>query len=64
MGTGWKLPVFIREEGSWEKWSGPIRGEGRGRSSGSQEGVKFVGTFLAHEEFRLPLLRGLSRRWT
>jgi hypothetical protein len=34
-----EIPVFIREEGSWEKWSGPIRGEGRGRSSGSQEGV-------------------------
>jgi hypothetical protein len=36
---GWKLPVFIQEDGSWEKWSGPIRGEERGRSSGSQEGV-------------------------
>jgi hypothetical protein len=31
--------VFIREEGSWEKWSGPIRGEGWGRSSESQEGM-------------------------
>jgi hypothetical protein len=32
MGTGWKLPVFIREEVSWGKWSGPIRGEGRGNN--------------------------------
>jgi hypothetical protein len=37
MGTGWKLPIFIWEEGSWEKWSRPIRGEGRGRSSGNNK---------------------------
>jgi hypothetical protein len=47
-GQAGKLPVFIREEAGWAKWSRPIRGECWVRSGRSQRGhVVMVGGVIS-----------------